>query len=117
MRTRVLPSFYILQRGKGSGMNIDIFLESFKTMLGVFLSIWYFLIPLAFLVYLKRQLPKIIGYVGEKQVRKRLEQLDPTEYMVVHDVMLRLTDEKTSQIDHVVVSMYGIFVIETKNYG
>ena len=29
--------------------------------------------------------------------------------------MLR-TDGKTSQIDHVVVSNYGIFVIETKNY-
>ncbi len=35
--------------------------------------------------------------------------------MVSHDVKLPIDDDIT-QIDHIVVSRYGIFVIETKNY-
>jgi len=41
--------------------------------------------------------------------------LPQTEYAVMNDVILS-TDTGTTQIDHVVVSFYGIFVIETKNY-
>lgn len=42
--------------------------------------------------------------------------LDKKEYVVHSNVTLELLDEMTTQIDHVVVSKYGIFVIETKNY-
>lgn len=42
--------------------------------------------------------------------------LDKKEYKVHSNVTLELLDEMTTQIDHVVVSKYGIFVIETKNY-
>ena len=39
----------------------------------------------------------------------------PDEYHVMDDVMLKTTNG-TTQIDHIVVSKYGIFAIETKNY-
>lgn len=42
--------------------------------------------------------------------------LDKKEYQVHSNITLELLDEMTTQIDHVVVSKYGIFVIETKNY-
>lgn len=42
-------------------------------------------------------------------------QLDTEEYIVLHDLLLPYKDG-TTQIDHVIISPYGIFVIETKNY-
>lgn len=54
------------------------------------------------------------GKRGENCVAKELEQL-PGEYTILNDVVLR-TDKGTTQIDHIVVSKYGVFVIETKNY-
>lgn len=58
--------------------------------------------------------PDIIGKVGEKRVAIKLDWLSK-EYIVLNDIMLP-TQYGTTQIDHVVVSPYGIFVIETKNY-
>lgn len=58
--------------------------------------------------------PDNIGKVGEKRVARKLDWL-PKEYIVLNDIMLP-TQYGTTQIDHVVVSPYGIFVIETKNY-
>ncbi len=55
---------------------------------------------------------KIIGFAGEFWVRKELNKL-PKEYLYLSDVMLEV-DGKTTQIDHIVFSKYGIFVIETK---
>lgn len=54
------------------------------------------------------------GRRGERAVRWRLGWL-PDEYFVLNDLMLDRGHGYTSQIDHVVVSRYGIFVIETKN--
>lgn len=55
------------------------------------------------------------GKAGEKAVARRLKRLPEEEYKVINDLMLP-TSYGTTQIDHVVVSRYGIFVIETKNY-
>jgi restriction system protein len=60
--------------------------------------------------------PKIKGRIGEWIVSNRLKkQLDPTVYHLLDDIMLP-TPDGTTQIDHVVVSRYGIFVVETKTY-
>ena len=59
--------------------------------------------------------PKYKGQVGEKQVAKYLCSLDEEEYKVINDIILN-TNRGSSQIDHIVISVYGIFVIETKNY-
>ena len=55
------------------------------------------------------------GKAGEKAVARRLKRLPEEAYKVINDLMLP-TSYGTTQIDHVVVSRYGIFVIETKNY-
>jgi len=57
---------------------------------------------------------KMKGKRGEARVIKSLATL-PEYYYMMNDVVLR-TAHGTTQIDHVVVSKYGIFVIETKNY-
>ena len=54
------------------------------------------------------------GKRGEKRIHNILRKL-PDEYHVMDDVMLK-TKNGTTQIDHIVVSKYGVFAIETKNY-
>lgn len=54
------------------------------------------------------------GKRGEMRVFSILSQLSD-EYTILNDLVLR-TDKGTTQIDHVVVSKYGVFTIETKNY-
>jgi restriction system protein len=57
------------------------------------------------------------GEEGERLVAQILKDLDPLSYRVFHDLYLPRHDGRgTTQIDHVVLSRFGIFVIETKNY-
>ena len=56
------------------------------------------------------------GSRGEKRVNSKISKLPP-EYSSLSDVLLKRPDGSTSQIDHIVVSRNGIFVIETKNYS
>lgn len=58
--------------------------------------------------------PKQKGKRGEAYIHNVLMQLSD-EYTIIDDVIL-LTEHGTTQIDHVVVSKYGIIAIETKNY-
>lgn len=58
--------------------------------------------------------PENIGKMGEKRVALKLNWLSK-EYITLNDVLLP-TRYGTTQIDHIVVSPYAIFVIETKNY-
>ncbi|MBO7313401.1 MAG: NERD domain-containing protein, partial [Alistipes sp.] len=59
--------------------------------------------------------PENIGKLGEKRVAQKLNWLS-NEYITLNDVLLP-TRYGTTQIDHIVVSPYAIFVIETKNYN
>jgi len=60
-------------------------------------------------------LPTIKGIIGEKRVNKILHKLGEG-YYIYHDLYVEKEDGTTSQIDHVILCKYGIFVIETKNY-
>ena len=71
-------------------------------------------IILAFVYWLSKQSTK--GDWGESRVAKRLRKLKGEEYLVLNDLLLK-TNRGSSQIDHIVISQYGIFVIETKNYS
>ena len=55
------------------------------------------------------------GKRGEKVVSVLLSRLPKDEYRIINDLLLQNGGYST-QIDHVVVSPYGVFVIETKNY-
>lgn len=61
---------------------------------------------------------KIKGWVGEKTTTHLgLRRLDNSTYSVYDDLYLsRVDGQGTTQLDHVVVSSFGIFVVETKNY-
>jgi len=59
---------------------------------------------------------RIKGVIGEKTTSSILFFLDKSKYKVINNIVLK-SGEITSQIDHIVISDYGIFVIETKNYS
>ena len=84
-----------------------------KTLMPMFILLFFGLMAL---YYFKKKLPEIKGRIGEKHVRKGLiKYLDETKYNIINDVTLPLEDGGTTQIDHIIVSNYGVFVIETKN--
>lgn len=58
--------------------------------------------------------PRYKGKAGEARVVGALSQL-PEGYYQLSDVVFK-TNHGTTQIDHIVVSKYGVFTIETKNY-
>ncbi|MBM7602809.1 hypothetical protein JOC75_000779 [Metabacillus crassostreae] len=57
------------------------------------------------------------GEIGEYKIDIQLAQL-PKGYKYLSDIMIKNGKAKSafSQIDHIVITPYGIFVIETKNY-
>lgn len=61
--------------------------------------------------------PQIKGWVGENFVNRKLNNLDPKYYKILNDLLLPSQGSiANTQIDHVVVSNFGIFCIETKDY-
>jgi restriction system protein len=55
------------------------------------------------------------GFVGELIVKiSAFFSLDKSQYTILNNVTLP-TEDGTTQIDHIAVSQYGVFVIETKN--
>ena len=55
-----------------------------------------------------------IGDYGEKRVSSFLENLDCEDYRVYNDLLIR-DGNYTTQVDHIIISRYGVFVLETKN--
>lgn len=60
--------------------------------------------------------PRVKGKIGEFNVYSRLNFLNQAEYKILNNVLIYTKDGRSVQIDHIIVSVYGIFVIETKNY-
>lgn len=59
-----------------------------------------------------------IGRAGERKVNNRaVRKLDSEKYELFSNVTIPTKSGGTTQIDHVILSEYGIFVIETKNYS
>jgi hypothetical protein len=79
-------------------------------------STWNILIVMIFLGLLVRifKTRTMKGKLGETTVRSALFLNLSSEYSVYHNVTLRTTNG-TTQIDHVIVSPYGIFCVETKH--
>lgn len=75
-----------------------------------------FFLLLIFLLITLSNSPFAKGKLGELKVSSLLKkQLKPPTYQVLDDITVP-SFNGTTQIDHVVVSPYGIFVIETKNF-
>ena len=70
---------------------------------------------LIIVIVLKINSSKIKGSIGEATVNTRLNFIGK-EYIVLKDILIKSSNGYTSQIDELVLSEYGLFVIETKNY-
>ncbi|MFM4909043.1 NERD domain-containing protein [Aeromonas dhakensis] len=78
------------------------------------LTQFWFLLPLLLIATLLKT-PWFKGMIGEWFINLSLRLfLDKQEYHLLKDVTLP-TPQGTTQIDHVLVSRFGVFVIETKN--
>lgn len=55
------------------------------------------------------------GKRGERIVSKELRRLKQRDTIILNNVLLPASNGRTSQIDHIVISTRGIFVIETKS--
>ena len=86
-----------------------------KAIFEILKTTWYIWVLIITVGIFKPFLPRLKGFLGEKSVSFFLSRLDPAKYKIINNIMLR-AGSRTTQIDHVVVSNYGIFVIETKNY-
>lgn len=60
--------------------------------------------------------PKFIGSLGQHDISYKLKRLGRAHYTALSDILLPSHGGRisTTQIDHLVVSTYGIFCIETK---
>lgn len=79
-----------------------------------YLYIVLVIIALSVGVFFKIKRYSIKGSLEEKKVAILLKRLGD-EYKIYNDIIIE-TSYGTTQVDHIVVSKYGIFVIETKNY-
>lgn len=70
---------------------------------------------LFFLTWLAKN-PIVKGMIGEFLINLYLNKnLDKQTYRLMKNIMIHDKEGGTTQIDHLVLSPYGIFVIETKN--
>ena len=79
-----------------------------------FLIILFALIIIG-LVFLKT--PSGRGWLGEFWVKLVIGKTEPGTNYVINDCKIRVSEDKTTQIDHIVINTNGVFVIETKNYS
>jgi len=83
-------------------------------IINILFSVVWYLIALAILAAFFRS-PSVKGELGEFRVNLLLKlSLPKDKYHLIKNVTLPAEDG-TTQIDHVLVSQYGVFVIETKN--
>jgi len=75
----------------------------------------YVLAGVIFVAGLIFRTPWFKGWFGELQVNLAARLLlDKNTYHLIKNVTIP-TDDGTTQIDHIIVSPYGVFVVETKN--
>lgn len=84
-------------------------------MQGLYISFGIFFV---LCLVMKSLWPRIKGYMGEAVVKMKLSSLDREKYAVINNLVLENPGGNTysTQIDHLVISTYGVFSIETKNY-
>ncbi|MDO9521160.1 MAG: nuclease-related domain-containing protein [Pseudohongiella sp.] len=88
-------------------------MESVVTVIQTVFSMWY-LLPIVCLILIIKT-PWFKGKLGEFFVNQSIKwMLDGNRYYLLKNVTLPTADG-TTQIDHIILSTHGVFVIETKN--
>lgn len=93
---------------------IRIFMNVIENLKHIWLPVVVLILIIKLLSFM-RERRKARQNEGELAMEAELSKLWFFRYRKLHDIMLKNRD-MTSQIDHVVVSRYGIFVIETKDF-
>ncbi|MBK1809864.1 NERD domain-containing protein [Clostridium sp. YIM B02505] len=86
-----------------------------NVLVELFMRFWYLWILIVLAFILDLFMPRIKGFLGERSVEFYLAQLDVSKYEVINNITVKLGDNST-QIDSVVVSNFGIFVLQSENY-
>lgn len=89
----------------------EVFFNLIKALLSNPWIVFLGLLTILLEIYYKR----FRGYMGEFWVKRELNKLPNDKYFVLNDIMIE-NNNSTHQIDHLVLSKYGIFVIEMKNF-
>ena len=91
----------------------DIYTPLASTIINSIIGLWY-IIPIILIIgFFKSSYFK--GRLGEAFVNLSIDRkLDKKNYHLIKDATLP-TEDGTTQVDHIVVSKFGIFVVETKN--
>jgi len=76
----------------------------------------YFIPVFVILIAFRLFKPNLIGLIGEINIGLRLSLIANESDVLINNVLL-MYNGHTSQIDHLLISEHGIFVIETKNYS
>ena len=89
-----------------------------ETILSQLFSIfWWVILAFVAIAIIKAFKPFIKGKVGELAVAVQVKlYLKDPQYILLNDCTLPDEQAGTTQIDHILLSPYGIFIIETKNY-
>jgi len=74
-----------------------------------------FILLIVIVIVIRLFVPKIKGQIGESIVSRILERFQSDNYAVINDLTIK-SNNRSSQIDHIVICPFGIVVIETKNY-
>ena len=83
----------------------------------LFSTFWWVILAFVAIGIIKVFKPFIKGKVGEFAVALHVKlYLKDPEYILLNDCTLPDEQSGTTQIDHILLSPYGIFIIETKNY-
>ena len=94
------------------------FLKEFFAAIGLYIiyGIFYPLWNKNYISYRLSGKGSFKGRQGERRVASILRRLGP-DYKVINDLFVKLDANKDigCQVDHLVISKYGIFVLETKN--
>lgn len=80
----------------------------------MFFCIILILLMLAVVTYLKS--PNFKEKVGEFMVSEHVANYLSAEYILLNNCTLPDQKDGTTQIDHILISPYGVFIVETKNY-
>jgi len=90
-------------------------MDNLPKILTIILSVVVLLPLIALLVY-KIKIQSDKGKYGEKQVEEKLNKyISKKGGFLINDVIIPGNNDKTSEIDHILFTNYGVFVIETKN--
>jgi len=89
-------------------MNTNLFYTFLLLFLFALLARWF-----------KSKEAEWLGSLGEYKVRKEINKIEESseKYKSFHDLYIPKQDGSTSQIDHIILSDHGLYVIETKNYS